>query len=242
MNLLTTLKRRVPKKIKAEGVNFLYFFANVFRPKVFCISMQRNGTTSCGEFLKNHGYRVAGYGQQSRIWSYKWLIGDYEGIFKSISFQSYSAYQDNPWWMPDFYKVLHKRFPKAKFILFQRDSDKWFDSMLSHSGGRTLGNTYTHCKIYQRLPEYYDKLDNDPAFKPIENEVDNLLILNHKRDHYKVVYDEYNREVVEYFKKHAPSKLFVTQIEDKSKWEKLGRFLGIEIEDGYDVHVHKSTK
>ncbi len=114
--------------------------------------------------------------------------------------------------------------------------------MLSHSGGRTLGNTYTHCKIYQRLPEYYDKLDNDPAFKPIENEVDNLLILNHKRDHYKVVYDEYNREVVEYFKKHAPSKLFVTQIEDKSKWEKLGRFLGIEIEDGYDVHVHKSTK
>jgi len=203
--------------------------------------MQRNGTSSVGSFLNDHGYSVAGWNDSNYYqWSYYWSIGDYETIFKSKAFRSFQAYEDAPWFMPDFYKVLYHRFPKSKFILFHRDKDKWFDSMLNLSNGKTIGNTYRHCKIYRRLTEFYDRVDNDPSFNPTENELDNLMSMRGERDHYIKVYEEYNREVIEFFNKFCPDKLFVTRLENSDKWQELGRFLNIDVGSDYDVHSNKS--
>lgn len=211
------------------------------KQKVFCISIQRTGTTSVGDFLEDHGFRVARYSDSRYFnWSHCWHIGDYERIFKSIAFNSFQAFEDDPWWLPDFYKVLFHRFPEAKFILFYRDSNKWFDSLLKHSGGKILGNTHRHCKVYRRLSEYYSRLDNDVDFNPTENQVDNLLSLDGKREHYKTIYEENNREVIDYFKRFAPQSLFVAKLEDTEKWIKLGQFLGVEVELAYNVHSNKS--
>ena len=68
----------------------------------------------------------------------------------------YQVFEDDPWWITDFYKLLYHRFPKSKFILLERDPDKWFDSMVSHSGGLVLGNTHRHSYIYDRLEEFYE--------------------------------------------------------------------------------------
>jgi hypothetical protein len=211
--------------------------------KIFCISMQRNGTTSVGDFLADHGYRVARWGDsRSNRWTYKWHIGDYESIFKSLAFRSFQAFEDDPWWMPDFYRVLNHRFPNAKFILFYRDPDKWFDSMKKHSQGKTLGNTYRHCRVYRRMTEYYEKIDSDPNFCPaLNDEIDNLLTLDESiREHYKKIYFEYNREAIEFFKKHGPEKLFHARLEDESKWKDLGDFLGIKVKSDYNVHSNRS--
>jgi len=235
------MKTGLRLKKKAKFIMIIFnFFLKKRKSKVFCISMQRTGTTSCGQFLKDHGYRVASYGEHSRRWTNFWIKGDYDRIFRSIEFRSFQAYEDNPWWMPDFYQVLNIRFPSARFILFYRDSNKWFDSMLSHSGRKTLGNTYRHCKVYRRLDEFYKKLDTDPGFKPSENEIDNLMSLKGKCNHYIKVYEEYNREVIEYFNKYAPNKLFVCKLEDDQKWQKLGKFLNIKVDKNYNVHVNKS--
>lgn len=214
----------------------------VDKPKIFCISMQRTGTTSVGQFLKDHGYRVAGYGSHSKVWSDLWEKGDYEGIFRSTVFKSYQAYEDNPWWFPDFYRLLNHRFPKAKFILLYRDSDKWFDSMLSHKIIKTLTNNYRHNKIYRKLDLYYDRIDNDPNFVPGILNGKNDIPFNELKDRYKAVYEEYNRDAIEYFKKYAPEKLFYTSLEDKEKWKKMADFLKIKIEEGYDIHTNKTVK
>jgi glycosyltransferase involved in cell wall biosynthesis len=215
--------------------------ANIFKRKVFCISMQRNGTTSVGDFLSQHGYRVARYEDARRNkWTYFWSIGDYKKIFHSVAFNSFQAYEDDPWWMPDFYKYLFHKYPKAKFILFYRNSDKWFNSMVKHSDGKTLGNTRIHSKIYRRMGEFYKALDSDIEFKPKEYELDNLFTINDFREHYTGIYEEYNREAIEFFNRFDQKRLFVADLEDKLKWVKLGAFLNLSVDENYEVHSNKS--
>jgi hypothetical protein len=219
----------------------VYLLSSVFkvlgRPKVFCISMQRNGTTSVGQFLKDHGFAVASYGQHSKDWSTLWEKGDYDRIFRSLKFRSFQAYEDNPWWFPDFYRVLHQKFPEAKFILLTRDSNKWFESINNHKSIRGLSNTYRHNKIYNKLDIYYEKIDSiqNSNFSNVPE-----IPFEEAKERYVMTYNIYNREVVEYFKKYAPNKLFTTKLEDKNKWVDIGEFLGIKVSENYDAHANKS--
>lgn len=231
------LKTIVPQKIWKE-THYLYHSAKLYRkPKIFCISMQRNGTTSCGRFLKEHGFRVAGYGQHSAMWTNLWLKGDYNSIFNSSQFRSFQAFEDNPWWFPDFYRVLNSRFPRSKFILFYRDSDEWFDSMLRHKEIKTLVNYYVHNKVYRKLNFYYDKIDNDFYFEPNNYDKHNAIPFKELKDYYVTVYEEHNREVIEYFKKYAPNKLFHCHLKNEDKWKQLSEFLSISMKSGYNIHV-----
>lgn len=236
------MKQLVKKIIPSSQwcrLRYIYYAEKLrWREKIFCISMQRNATTSCGQFLKDHGFRVANYSVSNDLnWSRHWMDGNFEAIFSSKAFRSFQAFEDSPWWFPDFYKYLYHRFPTSRFILFYRDSNKWFESMLRHSNGRTLGNTYGHCKIYRRLDEYYDKVDRDPGFHPHVEGDDNLMSLHGKKDHYIQIYEEYNREVQEFFHRHDLSRLFTAELEDDGKWLKLGEFLDIHVEPGYNIHI-----
>lgn len=209
--------------------------------KIFCISFQRTGTTSVGHFFKDFGYKVAGYDRKrSNDWSVKRFIGDYDGIFRAKEFKQHQVFEDNPWFLDDFYKILYHKFPTAKFVLFTRDADKWFDSMVSHSKGKTLGNTFRHSKTYKREEEYYNKYPN-LDFNARMKDIDNLLDLNEThRDHYKSIYNLRNKEVIEYFNEFNPSALFIGQLEDSNKWKKLGDYFKINVPCDYDVHVNKS--
>ena len=143
------MKKYFNKLIKLIQINKL-----AKEPKIFCISMQRTGTTSTGKFFKDHGLRWIGWGGDRRNkWSAAWLEKDYDTIFNSFDFKTSNAYEDSPWWMPDFYKVIHQRFPDSKFILLKRDPEKWFKSMMAHSDGNVVGAPNRHCKVYRREDE-----------------------------------------------------------------------------------------
>lgn len=213
---------------------------SAIEPKIFCISFQRTGTTSTGKFFKDHGYHVAGYNRSRKNdWTLKWFSGNHEAIFNSTDFRLFQVFEDDPWWCLDFYKVLFHRFPSARFILFERDSDAWFNSMVAHSGGKTLGNTYRHSKIYRREVEFYKLFGSRELYS---REVDNLLpMANMHRDHYTSLYELRIREVKEFFNQFDATRLFVGKLEDSQKWIKLGDFIGIQVDDAYDVHVNKSN-
>ncbi|EPR74705.1 Tetratricopeptide TPR_2 [Winogradskyella psychrotolerans RS-3] len=209
--------------------------------KIFCVSFQRTGTTSVGQFFKDFGYKVASYDQKrSSKWSAKRFLGDFESIFKSKDFKNHQVFEDNPWWEQDFYRVLYHRFPNAKFILFTRDADKWFDSMVSHSKGKSLGNTFKHSSIYNRKEEYYKMFPNLDYYKTIYGN-DNLLDINEThRAHYKNIYNLRNKEIVDFFNAISPNSLFAAQLEDADKWKRLGDFFNIELPNNYQVHANKS--
>ncbi|GAA4244680.1 sulfotransferase [Winogradskyella damuponensis] len=211
------------------------------KSKIFCISFQRTGTTSVGQFFKDFGFRVASYDtNRSNNWSVKRFLGDYESIFNSKEFRNYQVFEDNPWWEVDFYKVLYYRFPDAKFILFTRDADKWFNSMMSHSNGKTLGNTFRHSSIYNRKEEFYETFSDKHFYEAIRK-TDNLLDINEThRTHYKNVYNLRNKEIVDFFNAISPNSLFTAQLEDTDKWKKLGAFFNIQLPDNYQVHANKS--
>lgn len=204
--------------------------------------MQRNGTTSVGEFFSQHGYKVAVWSiSRKNKWSFKWFRGDFESIFNSYDFKKHQVFEDDPWWYPEFYKVLYHRFPKAKFILIYRDSDKWFQSMLNHSNGKTLGNTKVHSKVYRREAEFNTYFDEEFRLNYDEFEIDNLFELKGHEEHYKSIYELRNLEIIEFFKRESPNSLFVSNLENPNLWIELAKFFKISIPQHYKVHANKSN-
>ena len=212
--------------------------------RVFCVSMQRNGTTSVGKFLRDFGFRTAGWPEDERNdWSGSWYSGDYDTIFSSIDFKVSNAFEDSPWWLPDFYKILFNRFPQSKFILFTRDPDAWFRSMIKHSGGNVIGRSKIHCKIYRRELEYLDLLNSGEIDETVENKIRSekkMKITMEHASHYKKVYRLHNTEVQDFFRRNAPENLHVGKLEDPHKWQKMGRFLGIHVPEIYECHENQS--
>jgi hypothetical protein len=126
--------------------------------------------------------------------------------------------------------------------MFTRDSEAWFKSMLAHSGGKTIGNTQGHCKVYRREKEFYDQLDNNQEFSPIAYGNDNLLPLAGYEQHYKDIYEVRDREIVDFFASKGLDQLFTCSLEDDRKWQKLGDFMGIEVSEAFEVHSNRSVR
>lgn len=209
-------------------------------PKIFCISLQRTGTTSTGQFFRDHGYSVATHSLNVKNnWTSFYWRGDYESIFRSYDFKRSIVFEDDPWWLNDFYKVLYHRFPDSKFILLERNTDQWFDSMIAHSNGKTIGNTHLHCSLYNRLYEFHKtKLGYENIYT---NNIDNALPLGEEqREHYTRFYEIRNREVKLFFNNHDNTRLFNASLSDSDLWQKLGEFFSISVTKTYNVHLNKS--
>ena len=212
------------------------------RNKIFCISFQRTGTTSVGEFFEEYGYKRAGWSETHRNdWNLQYFKGDYNAIFDSKDFKQNTVFEDGPWSLEDFYKVLYHQFPKSKFVLFTRDPDKWFDSMMSHSNGKTLGNTFRHCYLYGRETEFYESFQGEIDF--LSSEIDNLLPLSEEhREKYIETYVNRNYHAIQFFNAIDPlnERFIHCELEDQNKWSLLADFFDIEISENYDVHANKS--
>lgn len=205
--------------------------------------MQRTGTTSIGDFFRSFNYKVAGYSvSKKNKWSYLYSKGDFESIFNSKDFKSSLVFEDDPWWLPEFYKVLYHRFPGSKFILFIRDSDAWFESMMKHSDGKTLGNTKLHSKIYRREKEFYDLLSEQELLDYNETVIDNLLELKNHKEQYKELYEIRNKEIIQFFQKENVNSLFIGQLEDPDKWKKLAAFFKLNLPEAFHIHSNQSKK
>ncbi len=219
---------------------FLKVIRAAISPKIFCISSQRTGTTSVGQFFNNHNYRVATYGiSKKKKWTLKWFKGEYGNIFSSWTFKLHQVFEDDPWWCTDFYKVLFHRFPSSKFVLVTRNADDWFNSMVKHSSGKTLGITHIHANIYQRMEEFY-KLNLEKS-NSYTSKVDNLMELDEShRKHYTGLYELRILEIKRFFELFGKDRIVIVKLEDSQKWQKIGAFFNIEVATDYEVHANKS--
>jgi len=227
-----------------HSYRFGKLLSNDSTQKIFCVSMQRTGTTSVGKFFRDFGFSWAGWpANRDNDWSGSWYEGDYERIFSSEDFRLANAYEDGPWFLPGFYKVLYHRFPEAKFILFTRDPDKWFQSMIKHSGGDVLGRSRIHCKVYRREPAYFDLLSAGLIDEVKENQIESVktMKLIEHAEHYKMIYRLHNIEVKDFFHRRAPHALHIGSLDDPEKWPRVGEFLGIQVPGGYTSHENASV-
>jgi len=99
--------------------------------KVFCVGLQKTGTTSLQYALSKLGYRVAG------VFSIKDLDTPEQMRDRALSLvPRFDAFADNPWCV--FYRELDRAVPGSKFILTTRDPEKWYASVCKHFGEKPV--------------------------------------------------------------------------------------------------------
>lgn len=204
-------------------------------PKIFCIGMQRSGTTSTGDFCENQLGMVRRSNRVSRRrgWSRLWLTGEMETVFDDPVFRTGQMFDDGPWWFPGVYRLLHERFPDARFVMFVRDPESWFNSLSAHSRGRSPGNTAVHAKIYGRKEEYEELQRAHGGSLAADHR--NGFSLEGQAGRYMRVYEEHVRSVATYFRDNAPDRFFSAPLDDPEKFRKLAVFLGFRDREYEDV-------
>lgn len=172
--------------------------------KVFAIGDNKTGTSSLQAALKYLGYNLCPekpfYIKDNPYFNLTFQK-NWEPILKFT--KDYDAFQDKPWNVGDFYKVLYEHFPTAKFILTYRDADDWFDSYVTWGKLTALNRRW----FYRTLSLTSYGVD------------DFLRVPEHSKD----VFLKRNSDVVEYFKNS--DNFLSLHIKEENKWEKLCNFL-----------------
>jgi len=97
--------------------------------KVFCIGLQKTGTSSMRDALQQLGYRVAGvYGRDKSLEELRQTYVE-DGIALA---RQYDSVEDMPW--PLIFRELDAAYPGSKFILTVRETDRWYKSIAGHFG------------------------------------------------------------------------------------------------------------
>lgn len=170
------------------------------KQKVFGIGLHRTGTTSLRAALSALGYDVV------RPW--RWS-GRYSMNLKKDNVLEdalhLAEHHNGCAYMPftTFYKELYDKYPDAKFILTERDENKWVKSM---------------CNFFStnNWPEvrFVFGMNADPNFED--------QLKHRMRDH--------NSAVKEFFK-DKPGSLLVMNIGKGDRWKKLCAFLDEPVPD-----------
>ena len=120
------------------------------------------------------------------------------------------ACQDMPW--PVLFKEMDRMYPSAKFILMEREPDKWLDSIIKWKKDR-------HSDLDELVYGFGKIPGNEEVY------------LNR--------YLEHNKEVKDYFK-NRPSKLLILNLEANEGWDEICSFLGKRVPKTAFPHANKS--
>jgi hypothetical protein len=96
--------------------------------RVFCIGMNKTGTTSLRKALGDLDYQV-GSQRRGELLIDSYARRDFRPIVRHC--RTAQAFQDNPFWLPFTFQILEHCFPRSKFILSVRDDeDQWYRSLV----------------------------------------------------------------------------------------------------------------
>jgi len=102
------------------------------QPKVFVIGLNKTGTTSVFSALNELGYDMSNQHDAERI--YNDILNGTKTDKDLLEYcRYYEGFQDIPFSVPEYYKILDKKFKKSKFILTVRNNDKeWCSSFIKY--------------------------------------------------------------------------------------------------------------
>jgi len=187
--------------------------------KIFGIGWCKTGTTTLEATVKDLGFsRIKGSWRTANVLVPYWQSGEYEKIFDII--EHYDVCADMPFCLLDFYKILDKQYPSAKFILTVRNSESWFRSFKRHC-----------------LDVHYDENFSKYLIKTFDTGFSGFYIGYEKtygkksifsdKEYFKKIFETRNKEVIDYFA--GTDKLLVVDWESGSGWRDLCKFLGKKV-------------
>lgn len=122
------------------------------KPKVFNLSLQRNGTKSFHRFCKDKGLKSLHWLPENPNNAQEFSAVHFDDVEKISQFclenntvdPLYDYYKNNFWNhydsfsdfpIPLFYSQLMDQFPRSTFVLFYRDVTEWISSVRRHHAG-----------------------------------------------------------------------------------------------------------
>lgn len=187
--------------------------------KVFCIGLNKTGTTTLKFSLGELGYRV-GNERVAKGLLDAWASRNFDPIIEYCD--SADAFQDSPFSFPFTYVALDQAFPGGKFILSVRNNaDEWVDSIIRFHG-----------KLWAdgRVPTKFDLMNAVNVTKGRPWKVNRLLFDTPEEDPYnrKILKDFYHNHIrmVEYYFKKRENDLLKINLANKESYRVMCEFLG----------------
>ena len=187
--------------------------------KIFCIGLNKTGTTTIENTFKEFGYKV-GSQKNGELLIFDWYNRKFDSILKFC--KSAEAFQDIPFSLPYTYIPINQLYKKSKFVLTVRDSpEQWYNSLCNF-----------HSKVWGdgNLTPTIEQLKNGKSLYPgFAYELVIRMFNTDKSDLYnkeKLIsfYNNHIFSVKEYFKSQ-PGKLIVINVSNKLDYKKLALFL-----------------
>jgi len=146
------------------------------------------------------------------------MIKKYDRFFEFC--KTGEAFQDIPFTVPGFYKILDREFPNSKFILTVRnDEEQWYNSILKfHSKLFSNGNVPTEKDILKDKMIY-----TGWRLKVLKYLYGESL---YSKEFYKNLYTKHNKNVKDYFKDRNEDFLEIN-VSKNTDYIKLISFLGV---------------
>lgn len=186
--------------------------------KVFCIGMNKTGTTSLEKFMELHGF-TTGDQVRGELLLRDFMSGNFGPILDFCKTADF--FQDLPFNAPGCFKILLTAYPDAKYILTVRDSaDEWYESLVGFHQkvfGAPLTKELLQKTDYRYRGFAWDAnraLYQSPEEAPYERE----SLIDTYEHHYFNVLKTFGRS----------ENLLVLNLKEKDAVEKLSEFLGIK--------------
>jgi hypothetical protein len=207
---------------------FLRLFDNKVWPiihgnksKVFCIGMNKTGTTSLKAALAEFGYKVGNQPDAERLLP-NYLQGNFEPIINYC--KTANAFQDIPFSYTETFPYLDKAYPGSKFILTIRDNaDEWYNS-LTRFHAKIFNTTDKKPPTAKQLKDKLDYRGRNWFYKSIVEafQTDDQNPYNEKV--LKTYYDNHIKVIESYFD-NRPNDLLKINIKDTNSYARLASFL-----------------
>lgn len=214
--LLKLIKRNIN-----NITNYIRFYNS---QKIFCIGLNKTGTTSLLSAMEDLGYKVGNQLEAEKMFD-DWIKRDFSRYKKYC--RKAEFFQDVPFSLPYTFIAMDQAFSGSKFILTIRDNEEqWYNSLTRFQGklwgkeGRipTSEDLKQANYIYKGRP-WYTKKHIHPVSE--DNPYDKDILLDYYRTH--------NKNVIDYFR-HRPNDLLVLNVGEKDAYKKLINFLGVNSE------------
>lgn len=209
------------RKLKQFAVKIKKQHKAAGKTKFFCIGRNKTGTTSLKAAFEALDFPVGDQRKAEAIAFKNYFEGNFKPVIDYC--KSAQVFQDVPFSYPETYKYLDKAYPGSKFILTIRDdAEQWYRS-ITRFHAKKFGKdgrvptvedlksaTYVMPGFMYNVVRIHGTTDSDPYNKEI--------MIAH--------YEQYNQEVLEYFKDRMHD-LLVINIAEKGAYQKFVDFIGV---------------
>jgi len=189
------------------------------KPKIFCVGVNKTGTTSLAKALAELGIIVGEQNLAERL-IHDWARRDFRRLFWVC--RTAQAFQDVPFSWDFTFQALDQHFWGSKFILTVRDNpEQWYASTLSFHA-KIFGNGETVTLDDLRRADYVYPGWTYETIRLCWNTPDDDL---YNKEMVIASYNAHNNAVLEYFR-HRPQDLLVLNVSQPGAYHNLCDFLG----------------